>query len=449
MPWHTIGQNIATTQCSPADSPGNLAMGLTLLNSEKATFSGPFQYNSVIREIVKLTLMKLQLTTFRALLMVGLWLTAFVSQANAPKAEIPFEIKNGHMHFNMAVNGNQGLHFIFDTGARMSLLHDESAKKLGVKTSGRQTVQGASGTTTIARAPGQKATVGGIALDRVTFLVMDVGHLQDEDTPLDGVIGADILNLFVVEIDYDDSVIRLYDRKGFDAPAGWYKQNMSLQTYGVPIIAASLNLPNGKSLEGPYLVDTGAAVTLKLNTPFVNKNELIDELGKHYSYTARALSAEATDEVSRLPGYTVFGHEFNDISVRLSQGRGGVSGHANVNGILGLSILKRFNTIYDYYNQVMYVTPSKYYNEAFRFNYSGLKVEKENNVFRVEVVYENSSADAAQLQVGDLITQLDGKAKFTRLEFYDYFQKAGKTVTVSFTRNGKEMTASLTPKSML
>lgn len=376
-------------------------------------------------------------------------LCTFHLQAQKPEAVVPFAIRNGHIYIDLKINESGPLHFVFDTGAAANLLSEKAAKSLGIKASGRQSVQGASGSTTIKSANIREMNIDGVIFQGANFLILNIDHLSDEDHPLSGIIGASVLNNFIVEIDYDQSEIKLFTRKGFEAPDNWTKQSFSLRPFGVPVVSATITLPSGEKLTGPYLVDTGAATTIKFNTPFVNENKLIEALGNHYSYTSRALSNEATDEVSKLPAYQVFGQTFTDFAVRLSQVKQGVSGYAQVDGILGLNILKRFNTIYDYGRQTMYLKPNTLFDEVFRLNYDGMRIEKEQGVFTVQKVHSGSASDLADIREGDQITALDGKSDFSRSEFHRYIQLAGKTVMVTLRRAGKELKVKLKPKAML
>ena len=384
------------------------------------------------------------------LLILSLLLSASLRLgATEPVAIIPFEIVNEHIFFKLEVNDSEPLSFVFDTGAAGNVMSDKTADRLGLKRTGKQFVQGASGVTSIENSANHKISIEDITLKGIDFMVMDLGHLGDEDAAVDGIIGATILYRYVVELNYDDMEIRLFQRRGYTPAAGWSKQSISLQAFRIPIVQATINLPNGESLSGPYLVDTGAATTVKFNTPFVNSNDLIDKMGKHYAYSARTLSKTATDEVSRLPSYEVFGHTFEDIAVRLSQGTQGVSAMTQVDGILGLSILKRFNTVYDYYNQAMYLSPSRHYKEHFRFNHDGMKVEKQGGAFKVTAVFPDSPAEAAGIQEGDVIISLDNKKDFTRHTFHNYFEETKVKVQVKLNRNGEMMTLKLSPKRML
>lgn len=378
-----------------------------------------------------------------------LFLLSSAVWANQSVAEIPFRIVNEHIFFELSVNDSEPLNFVFDTGAAGNVMAEQTAKKLGLKASGNQVVQGASGFTSIKVTNDHSISIKNIKIDDLDFMVMNLDHLSDEDALLDGIIGASILYRYVVEMDYDQSMMRLYKRRGYIPEAGWEKQRISLQGFQIPIVKASITLPSGETLEGPYLVDTGAAVTVKFNTPFVNKNDLIEKMGKHYAYSSRTLSKTATDEVSKLPAYEIFGHRFEDFAVRLSQGKRGVSAMTQVDGILGLKILKRFNTVYDYYNQVIYLSPSRFYDEPFYVNHDGMKIEKKEGAFAVVAVFEGSVAEELGIKTGDVILSLDGSADFTRHSFHHYIAQAQKVVTIKLKRKVETLTFELKPRSML
>lgn len=377
-------------------------------------------------------------------------LFSLLALANEPATVIPFTIKNGHMFIQLQINDSGPLHFVFDTGAAANLMTEQTAEALNIKTSGSQSVQGASGSTRVTSSSGNSVVLQDIEMEDLNFLVLNIDHLSDEDTPLNGIIGASILNNFIVEIDYDQSEIRLYDQFDFEAlDDDWHKELFSLRPFNIPVILASITLPSGKKHKGSYLVDTGAATSVKFNTPFVNDKELIEQMGDHYSYTSQALKHEATDEVSKLTAYEAFGQTFEDFAVRLSQVTTGVSSFSQVDGILGIDILRRFNTIYNYKAQAMYVKPNSHMNDDFPLNHDGLKVEKAGGAFKVVSVFDNSAATVAGIKLDDLIVSLDGRADFTRLSFHRYMQNTKGSVAVVLKRNGKELKVTLTPKPML
>lgn len=367
-------------------------------------------------------------------------------QANTSFDVIPFEMINGHITVNISINDSQPLHFVFDTGAGTNLLSESTAMRLGLDLGGNTNIQGASGSSNMKLARNERFTFGKTEFKRQNFAVMDISHLGDEDAPIDGVLGASILMRYVVEIDYDDSEIRLYKSlKDFDT-SGYDEYGYSLSPYRIPIIETTMELNSGKKVTGKYFVDTGAALSIMVNSNLVKEENLLETLGDHYPIISTSLSNSATDQISNVPSFSLFDHTFENIHVRLSQATQGVNSFEGYHGIIGIDLLKRFNTIFDYDNEKVYVKPNDNYKDPFSKNYSGLQVEKTNGHYRVIGIAKNSAADLAKLKKGDIIEKLDGKSFDSSGDFSDYFQNNSGKITVELRRNGQNLKLPLRPK---
>lgn len=176
---------------------------------------------------------------------------SLLCQAQKPFAQLPFEIRNGHLYVQVSVDGSRLLNMAFDTGARANLLHEDVAEELGFIIDGVQQVNDASGTVLIKSSEGHDLKLAELEMPDETFLLMNLDHLGDEDLPMDGVIGGSILDEYITEINFDASEIRFYERRGFRAPAQFTQQKMSLIPFRVPILSCKLLFEDGSILEGP------------------------------------------------------------------------------------------------------------------------------------------------------------------------------------------------------
>ena len=361
---------------------------------------------------------------------------------------IPFKIVNGHIRVEIIINDSP-LDFVFDTGAATNLLSLRTANRLGLELSGNTDVQGAAGSSKMQMVRNEQFTIGQTLFKRQHFAVMDISHLGDEGNPIDGIIGSSILSQYVVEIDYDKEQLVLHESiKALDISS--YKAfKYSLSPYNIPIIETTLELDNGKQLTGKYFVDTGAALAIMFNSNLVKEEGLIDKLGEHYPIISTSLSNSETDQVSLLPKFTLFGFDFEDFSVRLSQAKQGVSSFKGYHGIIGFYLLKRFNTIFDYGNERMYVKPNGHFEDAFPRDHSGLQVRKSNGHYEVINVAKHSAGAEAKIQIGDVIETVDGKTFQSRGELARYFQKTDLEVEIKLKRNGAAMTIKMRPKSTI
>src|SRR6185295_18571193 len=125
---------------------------------------------------------------------------------------VPFELANDLIVLKVRVNSSRPLHFIFDTGASISVMDPQSAKALGLRAKGKLNLDATGGSV-------QSGLIGPVSLSLVgvTVFKQPLATIDlDAFAPLfgykiDGVIGYDFIKNFVVEIDYAASLLNLYE----------------------------------------------------------------------------------------------------------------------------------------------------------------------------------------------------------------------------------------------
>ena len=150
-------------------------------------------------------------------------------------------------------------------------------------------------------------------------------------------------------------------------------------------------------------------------------------------------------------------------------------------GSVGGEILRRFNVIFDYQNNKMYLKKNKYYKDKFKYNTTGItihhtgmqwykeeislqgiRVEKDNSykmlgatelkynfkllpIYEILNIRENSPAEKSGLKVGDVILNINGNRIYKmNLNKINELLKMDneKEVTIVVSRSGKEYTFS-------
>ncbi|GEM_PF-915639 len=371
-------------------------------------------------------------------------------QANESVAEIPFKIHRGHIYIQASINGSEPLNVVFDTGAAGNVLNQSKAESLGLKFGGQQSVSGANGQVTIRISEDNDLKIADeINMKNQTFYLTDISHLQDDDLPIDAIIGGNVLFRFVVEIDFEQQLIKLFNFRGYNAPNSFKEHKIQLYPYQIPIIEGTYVLKDGKSRTGSYLVDSGAALTISMNTPVVRKEKLLEKVSPNYEYLGKALGNESVELIGRLPKYQVLGEEFTAMPIRMSTTKNGVSSYDNVDGILGLQILKRFNLIFNYRKGQMYTKKNNSFDKAWRENRTGLNVIKKKSLLEVIGVVPKSAADISQIQIGDLIISVDGKEGLSYDEFDMYMNEVKDSATIVIQRKDKKIQVKLKPFKLI
>ena len=125
-------------------------------------------------------------------------------------AEFPFEFREGLLWVEVRVpKSERPLNFLLDTGAGVSVINLNTAKRISLKLGREVLVRGVHTMLTGYWQERMSAKVGDVQLPR-GYLAVDLEKLSSScERPVDGLIGADFFRGRVVQIDFDEQKIRL------------------------------------------------------------------------------------------------------------------------------------------------------------------------------------------------------------------------------------------------
>ncbi|MFY0629261.1 MAG: aspartyl protease family protein [Flavobacteriaceae bacterium] len=363
---------------------------------------------------------------------------------NAQVATIPFEIKdNGHLYLKVKVNNSkEALNFVFDTGATSDLLDKDIAEKMGIKADYQQSVQGTGGSKTYDIATSQKLILPkGIVIRNTNLVFTDLSRFHAAiDDGFVGIVGYSLLRKFITKIDYQKQELVLY-KKISDLNTSSYSKIPFRFDRGIPIpqFDISIQLKNGESFTGKILFDSGAGLTLSVNTPYNQENKIRKKSGKSIISKSLGLSKKSISEKVAINSLTIGDFTFKDLAIRISNEESGVSAYDGYLGILGAQIIKRFNIVLDYSTKTLYLKPNSHYGKKFEFPLSGIQLKKSKKGIAIDVLVETSPAFKAGLREGDQILAIDGKTSKQIKVYRDLLKKEGNTITLKVKSNIGEL----------
>lgn len=395
-----------------------------------------------------------KLVTFFLLLLSSLTiLKAVVIAKSQPLAIVPFEMQYQHIFFQLTIKNSRPLNFIFDTGASMMVINPETAKELNLTAHGTLTAQGVGGLVSAPRYLNIPLKLKGVHI-RTSAIGFSVKHLERRiGRTIDGIIGADYLSRFAIEINHDQSELRFFSFDDFSYTGKGQKIKLNMSGR-IPTCRLTVQLPDGKKLSENFLIDTGAGHCLDFTTYFTQEYHLSAKFAKKYRiYTSGASTNKTYLEVARLPKLMLGKYTFENFPISLSSAKGGVLGNYQNGGILGNVILKKFNITLNYQTQRSYWEPNKLYEEAFKINCAGLVTQLTSDLKKIEIqqIIANSSAAKAGFQPGDLLLEINGKqikAK-DKVWLMELGTQAGKTLKVKIQRSNQVKYLVFTLKSMI
>jgi tetratricopeptide (TPR) repeat protein len=197
------------------------------------------------------------------------------------KTLVPFESFDERPILRVRVNGGkEELRFVLDTGSGMSVVSEQTAKRLGL----RPVAQGG-----LARAVGGGGKFGIVygflsSLEigdvRVQNVPVYIRRFYDEKNPVDGYVGLSIISKFIATVDYGKRLFSLVRQGETDNFDGWkpiYRTASPEPSRPAESVASSVEIPlrttssgflSGEvvltGLERPqnFIIDTGASISV-------------------------------------------------------------------------------------------------------------------------------------------------------------------------------------------
>lgn len=369
------------------------------------------------------------------------------------KVEIPFEYENNFIVINVLFNHIFPLRFILDTGAEHTILTNrEITDMLQVDYQRRFTIMGADMTTEL-----YAYLVRGIDLemDDLSLLNRSILVLEDDYFRFDrfsginvhGIIGADMIRRFIVEINYRKKTVTLYDPQYFQEKLkGFYPVPAEFHR-GKPYLFTQTLLPNQQRLDTKLLLDTGAGLSLLLYTNTdtlltIPENAIPSPLGA-------GLGGTLNGYLGRIQNFELnpSNLKFRELITHFQalQPRADSSYLNQRNGIVGNRLLNHFTLVIDYINEKVYFKPVRELNEEYDFDRSGLVLSAFGgslNKFEVFYVIPGSPAHQAGLQKGDKMMRINWlPSSFFNMEgiLRKLSKKEGKRIILVIKRENEKM----------
>ena len=282
---------------------------------------------------------------------------------------VPIELDDNLIYVRVSVNGSRPLSFILDTGAH-SIIHTRQANSIGLKLKliGRAGGIGANQPDVYLVTDKVSLSLAGLTFSpkRLVAASLDAAEScanefvideQGRNTPPDrskqlapkrdveGILGKEFFDQFVVEIDYAHQLLNVYEPSNYKY-AGSGKEIFLEIGEQHTFAQAQIKVVGRPPLTGRFLLDTGSAQAVSLLKPFIDQHQLLP----------------STDGMTLVPACGLGGHEkeqswigtlealrLGEIQVaapvtefRLAEP------NTDADGFIGGAVFRRFKVIFDY-----------------------------------------------------------------------------------------------------
>ncbi len=265
-------------------------------------------------------------------------------------------------------------------------------------------------------------------------------------TPVDGVLGADILEGFTFKVAYSRGLLLVG----------------TLDTLGPPGKAVSLRRTSGQFLIKASLISVPGEFVLDTGTNSTNVSwKIWQDISRTWTPRnivegmVRAGNPTSSDIVVCVPEVTVGGVTLKNLAIRAQRRSDeGAFSAEDFNGILGSDILRQFEVTFDLqHDEVFLKNDPGYKPDPYRYTTVGIQIGKNvQGRYQIMSVWKDSPAAEGGLLAGDLLEAVNNDATegltpeqvSTRLH-----AKAGTTVKLAIQRDGNASTVALQTRELL
>ncbi|MEP7185914.1 MAG: aspartyl protease family protein, partial [Rhodanobacter sp.] len=318
---------------------------------------------------------------------------------------LPFRLLNNHIFIDVMVDGKGPFPFFVDTGGH-DILTPSPASALGLKPEGA-TISGGAGEKTQLSGYTKVHTLrmGAATMSDQTVLILDMSPIAVEGFQPGGMIGFEMLQRFVVRIDYGASTLTLIDPARFDPQVAGTPVPFKFYEHMPQVTGHFAGIP------ARFNIDTGSRAGVTLATPYVRAHRLRERAQQSVIATdGWGVGGPSRSQVMRASSLEMGGITVPDVVAGLNLQHKGVYSDANFDGNVGSGFLKRFVVTFDYGHQVMYLKSLAHSGaDTGSFDRSGMWINLGSDGYDVMDVASDSPAAEAGLTVADVITHFDGR----------------------------------------
>lgn len=338
-----------------------------------------------------------------------------------PVATVSFELSGSYVVVNARINDSELLSFIFDTGVRSTILtHLSADDQLSLTTGRRVPVVGLGAGMEVMGLVSEKNT---LSLGKLKFADRAVMALEEDVLQLsemngrkiNGLLGIDLLQGYVVEINYSRRKFLFYDTATYQRPSKYHSRELIVENnklyLPMTLFDSSLKIRRIK-----MFIDTGALLNAWFLTATKNAGEIHGP--KVYARIGAGFNGDVNGYLTHIPRICIDAFCFDRPIVAFPDSAvvSEVIRRSDRDGTIGSELLSRFNLVFDLHRKKLHFTPNSSFKSPFVYNIAGIELIQSQPPlpgYEVTAVWQNSPAEQAGVRVGDQLVGVNNESIFT------------------------------------
>ncbi len=293
---------------------------------------------------------------------------------------------------------------VLDTGAELSFVDKAFAASLGLRASTTIATLGSQNTGTASIVGPISVQAGSLSLTGLFPAAADLSAVASlSGQPLRLMLGEDLFNEMIVDIDFPHKRVAFLDPKTFAVPPRAIVLPLALIGRTRATTASVEGRPKGQ-----FIVDLGDSGTVDLYPEYTAEQKLL--VGRKVSQDmTMGVGGPAPETITTFKDVTIGGVSLANVPVAISLERPPTTSPEV--GRIGLGVLSRFRVLVDFPGNRLFLIPGPgTTTQPFARDRLGLSMLQQGDKLSVVLVHPNSPAEAAGVKTGDQIIAIDGKA---------------------------------------
>jgi len=337
----------------------------------------------------------------------------FTLDSNRRHITLPFRLVRNMIVIPLKINNKGPFNFILDTGVGLMIITEPSlvdsinlASKRIIKISGMGDGEDNEAYLTSLL----KIDIDGLQSHGVyaALLRKDYFNLSNyAGIPIHGLLGYDFFNNLAVKINFGDSTLNVCLPKNLHI---WHKGNKIPITVEdrKPYVQAGIIFANNKKINCKLVIDIGAGHPVSIEN-------MIKENGLPQKFISAnlgvGLNGPIDGFISRINEVDLGKYKLKNVLASFpDENNAKLISAVPRDGNLGIGILKQFDVIFDYADNVIYLKPGLHFKESFEHDMSGLEYYATGDGYHhiiISRVEPGSAGDEIGLEKGDEITAIN------------------------------------------
>lgn len=326
------------------------------------------------------------------------------------------------------------LNFILDTGSGGISLDTTTCEELKIphSPSGR-TINGIAGIKEVDFARNNNLVLPGLTVKGLDFYVNDYEILTNVyGIKIDGIIGYSFFSKYIVKLNFDSTLIEVYEPGSIRYPHGGYL----LRPLFTALPIQPLRVKDSRTVNANFYLDTGAGLCFLMSTDFINDSAILLKKRKPVMVETQGLGGKKRMTITIIKELKLGPYIFRRVPTHIMEDEFNATSYPYIGGLLGNDILRRFNIVFNYQKREIHLLPNSHFRDPFDYSYSGMSIYNIEGKIVVDDVVPGSPAFKADFKKDDVIMAVDNNFSNDIAQYKDILHSERERVRVLIMRQG-------------